>query len=173
MDEMKYNEKANEILTWLKANDAGALGPVIQATCEAGLTATTDEDRDKFWASIRSLCGTLPKSPIRRGIQSSLTAEQVAAVDSVVNRIESVFASIGEEDLMLDVFFPRQRGDSMGPYGNIDAFASDMAAKVKRSIKKAITENRWDGLLNDNMLTGMVPPAPSETTTKTEVPSED
>jgi DnaJ-domain-containing protein 1 len=172
MDMQKYTEKVGEVLEWLKVNDAGALGPVIQATCEAGLTATTDEDRDKFWASIRSLCGTLPKSPIRRGIQSSLTAEQVAAVDSVVNRIESAFASIGEEELMLDVFFPRQRGDSMGPYGNIDAFASDMAAKVKRSIKKAITENRWDGLLDDNMLTGMVPPAPTESK-KTEVPSEE
>ena len=72
MDEMKYAEKVGEVLEWLKVNDAGALGPVIQATCEAGLTATTDEDRDKFWASIRSLCGTLPKSPIRRGIQSTL-----------------------------------------------------------------------------------------------------
>lgn len=172
MDMQKYTEKVGEVLEWLKVNDAGALGPVIQATCEAGLTATTDEDRDKFWASIRSLCGTLPKSPIRRGIQSSLTAEQVAAVDSVVNRIESAFASIGEEELMLDVFFPRQRGDSMGAYANIDAFASDMSAKVKRSIKKAITENRWDGLLNDNMLTGMIPPAPTESK-KTEVSSEE
>tara|TARA_R110000796_G_C14432396_1_gene421282 strand:+ start:220 stop:738 length:519 start_codon:yes stop_codon:yes gene_type:complete len=172
MDMQKYTEKVGEVLEWLKVNDAGALGPVIQATCEAGLTATTDEDRDKFWASVRSLCGTLPKSPIRRGIQSSLTAEQVAAVDSVVNRIESAFASIGEEELMLDVFFPRQRGDSMGAYANIDAFASDMSAKVKRSIKKAITENRWDGLLNDNMLTGMIPPAPTESK-KTEVSSEE
>jgi len=172
MDMQKYTEKVGEVLEWLKGNDAGALGPGIQATCEAGLTATTDEDRDKFWASIRSLCGTLPKSPIRRGIQSSLTAEQMAAVDSVVNRIQSAFASIGEEDLILDVFFPRQRGESMGPYGNIENFASDMAEKVKRSIKKAITDNRWDGLLDDNMLTGMVPPAPTESK-KTEAPSEE
>ena len=64
MDENKYTEKANEVLEWLKVNDAGALGPVIEATLQAGLTATTDEDRDKFWASVRSLCGTLPKSPI-------------------------------------------------------------------------------------------------------------
>lgn len=171
MDEMKYAEKVGEVLEWLKVNDAGALGPVIQATCEAGLEATTDEDRDKFWASIRSLCGTLPKSPIRRGIQSNLTAEQMAAVDSVVNRIVSAFASICEHDLILDVFFPRQRGESMGPYADIEAFASDMGAKVKRSIKKAITDNRWDGLLNDDLLTGMVPPAPTESKTA-EVPSE-
>ena len=58
MDMQKYTEKVGEVLEWLKVNDAGALGPVIQATCEAGLTATTDEDRGKFWASIRSLCGT-------------------------------------------------------------------------------------------------------------------
>tara|TARA_R110000850_G_scaffold21286_1_gene62905 strand:- start:64 stop:582 length:519 start_codon:yes stop_codon:yes gene_type:complete len=172
MNEEKYTEKANEVLEWLKVNDAGALGPVIEATLQAGLTATTDEDRDKFWASVRSLCGTLPKSPIRRGIQSSLTAEQMAAVDSVVNRITSAFASIGEEDLILDVFFPRQRGESMGPYGDIEAFASDMGAKVKRSIKKAITDNRWDGLLTDDSLTGMVPPAPTESKTA-EVSSEE
>jgi len=172
MDMQKYDEKVSEVLEWLKVNDAGALGPVIQATCEAGLTATTDEDRDKFWASIRSLCGTLPKSPIRRGIQSSHTAEQMAAVDSVVTRIASAFASIGEQDLILDVFFPRQRGESIGPYGSMDDFAADMGAKVKRSIKKAITDKRWNGLLNDDMLTGMIPPALTESK-KTEDSSEE
>ena len=92
MDKNKYEMKATEILVWLNVNDAGALGPVIEATLQAGLSATTDEDRDKFWASVRSLCGTLPNSPIRRGIQSSLTAEQSANVDSVVSRIETAFA---------------------------------------------------------------------------------
>ncbi len=158
MDENKYNEKANEILEWLKVNDAGALGPVIEATLQAGLTATTDDDRDKFWASVRSLCGTLPKSPIRRGIQSSLTAEQLAAVDSVATRIETAFASIGDTDIVLDVMMPRQTADSNGPYSTIEDYASDMRAKVVRVIKKAITDNRWSGLLNDDGLTGMTPP---------------
>lgn len=158
MDENKYTEKANEILEWLKVNDAGALGPVIEATLQAGLTATTDDDRDKFWASTRSLCGTLPKSPIRRGIQSSLTAEQMAAVDSVATRIELAFASIGDADIILDVMMPRQTTDSNGPYASIEDFASDMRAKVVRVIKKAITDNRWDGLLNGDNLTGMTPP---------------
>tara|TARA_R110000787_G_scaffold249084_3_gene354671 strand:+ start:914 stop:1438 length:525 start_codon:yes stop_codon:yes gene_type:complete len=159
MDEMKYNEKANEILTWLKANDAGALGPVIEATLQAGFTATTDEDRDKFWASVRSLCGTLPKSPIRRGIQSSLTATQSANVDSVITRIELAFASIGDAELIMDVFFPRQRGDSMGPYATIEDFSVDMGAKVSRALKLAIKEDRWNGELVKG-LTGMTPPVP-------------
>tara|TARA_R110000744_G_scaffold121036_1_gene225398 strand:- start:1365 stop:1880 length:516 start_codon:yes stop_codon:yes gene_type:complete len=158
MENMKFKEKANEILTWLKSNDAGALGPVIEATLQAGLTATTDEDRDKFWASVRSLCGTLPKSPIRRGIQSSLSAEQSANVDSVTTRIENAFASIGEAALILDVMHPRQRGDSIGPYASIEAWAMDMASSINRKLKMAIKENRWDGSLNGDNLTGMALP---------------
>lgn len=160
MEQQKYETKADEILTWLEHNDAGALGPVIEATLRAGLTATTDEDRDKFWASVRSLCGTLPKSPIRRGIQSSLTAEMSACVDSVVNRIESAFASIGEAELILDVMHPRQRGDSIGHYDSIESWAADMAASTKRKLMAAIKDNRWDGLLNSDNLTGMDLPAP-------------
>jgi hypothetical protein len=171
MENEKFNQKANEILTWLEHNDAGALGPVIEATLQAGMTATTDEDRDKFWASVRSLCGTLPKSPIRRGIQSALTAEQLACVDSVTSRIELVFASIGEADLIVDVMHPRQRGDSIGHYPSIEAWAADMASSVKRKLMVAIKENRWDGLLNGDNLTGMALPAPKDQ--KTESPSEE
>ena len=167
MDKDKYETKANEILVWLNVNDAGALAPVIEATLQAGLTADSDEDRDKFWASVRSLCGTLPNSPIRRGIQSSLTAEQSANVDSVVHRIESAFASIGEAALILDVMHPRQRGDSIGHYDSIESWAADMAASVKRKLMAAIKDNRWNGLLNSDNLTGMALPAPK--VEKTEV----
>ena len=151
MENEKYNQKANEILTWLEHNDAGALGPVIEATLQAGLTATTDEDRDKFWASVRSLCGTLPKSPIRRGIQSSLTAEMSACVDSVVNRIESAFASIGEAELILDVMHPRQRGDSIGHYDSIESWAKAMAASGRRYMMEALNQGRWGGSMTDNL----------------------
>ena len=160
MDSKKNETKANEILTWLEHNDAGALGPVIEATLQAGLTATTDEDRDKFWASVRSLCGTLPKSPIRRGIQSNLTAEQVATVDSVTSRIENAFASIGEADLIMDIMLPRQTSKRSGRYSSIEEFAADMAQSVQRKLKAAIAENRWDGSLNGDNLTGMDLPAP-------------
>ena len=170
MDKQKYDMKANEILVWLNVNDAGALGPVIEATLKAGLTADSDEDRDKFWSSVRSLCGTLPNSPIRRGIQSSLTAEQSANVDSVINRIESAFASIGEADLILDVMHPRQRGDSIGHYGSIEDWASNMAQSVERQLKLAIKEDRWSGELNDG-LTNMALKEPKAT--DTEVSSEE
>ena len=170
MEKQKYEEKANEILVWLKVNDAGALGPVIEATLQAGLSAETDDDRDKFWASVRSLCGTLPNSPIRRGIQSNLTAEQSANVDSVVSRIETAFASIGEADLILDVMHPRQRGDSIGHYDSIEDWAKNMAQSVMRQLKVALKEKRWDGSLTDG-LTNMALKEPKET--ETEVPSEE
>lgn len=170
MDKDKYETKANEILVWLNVNDAGALGPVIEATLQAGLTADTDDDRDKFWASVRSLCGTLPNSPIRRGIQSSLTAEQSANVDSVMTRIETAFASIGEADLIIDVMHPRQRGDSIGHYGSIEAWASSMAKTVERQLKAALKEGRWSGELTDG-LTNMALKEPKET--ETEVLSEE
>jgi hypothetical protein len=160
MEQQKYETKANEILTWLEHNDAGALGPVIEATLQAGLTADSDEDRDKFWASVRSLCGTLPKSPIRRGIQSNLTAEQMATVDSVTSRIENAFASIGEADLILDVMLPRQTNKRSGRYSSIEEFAADMAQSVQRKLKVAINEKRWNGAYNAADLTGMDLPAP-------------
>jgi len=65
VDAKRYEFEAKQILFWLDVNNAGSLGPVIKATAQAGLTADSDEDRDKFWASVRSLCGTLPNSPIR------------------------------------------------------------------------------------------------------------
>jgi len=170
MEQEKYEMKANEILVWLNVNDAGALGPVIEATLQAGLSATTDEDRDKFWASVRSLCGTLPNSPIRRGIQSNLTAEQSANVDSVVTRIETAFASIGEAELILDVMHPRQRGDSIGHYGSIEDWAKSMAQTVMRQLKAALKEDRWNGELTDG-LTNMALKEPKAETT--EAPSEE
>tara|TARA_B110000902_G_C14149762_1_gene529047 strand:+ start:697 stop:948 length:252 start_codon:yes stop_codon:yes gene_type:complete len=60
MDEEGFLAKATEVLIWLKENEAGALGPVIDATIQAGLTATTDDDRIKFWSSVRSLVSALP-----------------------------------------------------------------------------------------------------------------
>jgi hypothetical protein len=86
-------------------------------------------------------------------------------VDSVIARIESAFASIGEADLILDVMHPRQRGDSIGHYGSIEDWASNMAQSVERQLKLAIKENRWSGELTDG-LTNMALKEPKATETE-------
>jgi len=168
---MKFKTKTDDIITWLSVNDVGSLSVVLEGIISQGqVEGQTEKDYENYWASIRSLCGTLPNSPIRRGIQSSLTAEQSANVDSVIARIESAFASIGEADLILDVMHPRQRGDSIGHYDSIEAWASNMAQSVERQLKLAIKENRWTGELTDG-LTNMALKEPKAE--NTEVSSEE
>lgn len=167
MDKQKFDTKANEILIWLDANDAGSLGPVIEATIQAGLAETDEQALDRYWNSIRSLCGNLgEKNPVRRGTPSKHSPEALANVDSVETRLMNAFASIGEADLILDIFHPRQNDNHQGHYESIDSWAQAMAASGRRYMMEALNQSRWDGSMTDN-LTNMALKEPK--TTKTEV----
>ena len=171
MEQQKYETKTNEIMVWLDANDAGSLEPVIRATIEAGLIeGTTDEQRERYWSSVRSLCGNLAKNPVRRGSPSKHTPEALANVDAVESRLISVFSSIEEADLILDIYHPRQNDKHTGHYDSIEAWAASMAASGKRYLMQALNDSRWDGEMVDN-LTNMALKEP--TTTKAEVSAEE
>ncbi len=159
MDREKYTMKTNEILTWLDVNDAGAMDSVIRTNIQAGMDSE-DENLDRFWAAVRAVCGTLPVSPIRHGQPSSLPPETQANVDNVVNRVIDAFVSIGDYELMLEVILPH--GKTGGAYADMGSLAADFGKKVERTLKTALKDNRWDGKLNKNKLTGMTPPPVKE-----------
>ena len=81
MEIEKWNDKVAMIIAWLKENDAGAMGQVIQVNIEAGNEAQTDEDRNRFWEAVSALCKTLPNSPIKKGGGSTLPNEVQAVLD--------------------------------------------------------------------------------------------
>ena len=87
MDIDKWTERASMISAWLNENDAGAMTNVIQVNLEAGNSATTDEDRDRFWEAVRALCKTLPNSPIKKGRGSTLAPEIQAVLDSISDEV--------------------------------------------------------------------------------------
>ena len=171
MEKTKFDTKANEILIWLDANDAGSLGPVIEATINAGLAETDEQALDRYWNSIRSLCGNLgEKNPVRRGTPSKHSPEALANVDSVETRLMNAFASIGEADLILDIYHPRQNDKHQGHYDSIESWAAAMAASGRRYMMEALNQSRWGGGMTDN-LTNMALKEPK--TTKAEVPDSE
>lgn len=171
MEKTNFEKKTNEILVWLDVNDAGALEPLIRMNIEIGRASTDPAELERYWASIRSLCGNMEKNPVRRGSPSKHSPETLANVDAVESRLITVFSSIEDADLILDIFHPRQSLESQGHYGSIESWAEHMAASGKRYMMNALNENRWDGELTDN-LTNMALKEP-KTTTKTEAPSDE
>ena len=162
MEQEKATQKVAEIQAWLEHNGetAGALAPLVSECCGLMETQTTDEDRDKVWASIRALLSTLgDKSPIKRGKGSSLNAEQMAVVSAVSNRLQTAFATITEFDLIQQVF-PRSTRD--GQYADVEAYADHMASKAESNMKRAIRENRWDGLMDGDSI--VITPAEPKST---------
>lgn len=159
MDDETWNNRTSLIRGWLDNNDAGAMKALIEMTLDAGDISESEEERDRFWESVRAICKTLPNSPIKKGRGSTLDPQIQGCVDGVVNRIQNAFATITDAELILEVMLPH--GKTGGSYENIEAFAKDMSLKAQRVLKTALKEGRWDGTMNDDGLTGMTPPVKS------------
>lgn len=162
MDEKTAQLKANEILAWLEINreEAGALAPMVEGQCNYLLGLEDDKNRGKVWAAIREMLGTLDNSPIRRGKGSSLSAEQQAVVSNVENRIMHAFASIGEWDLIQQIF---PESTKKGQYADAQAFGEHMARKAGNNMKTAIREERFTGLFDGDSQNITITPAEPET----------
>ena len=167
MDMEKWTQRSTDIREWLKHNDAGAMATLIEQTLDAGDDSGQPEELDRFWEAVRAICKTLPNTPIKQGRGSTLAPAIQACVDGVVNRIETAFAAIGDSDLLLEVMLPH--GKTGGSYADIDAFAHDMATKAQRVLKAALKEERWNGTMTDDGLTGLTPPVKDTTDNEEEV----
>ena len=143
MEIEKWNDKVAMIIAWLKENDAGAMGQVIQVNIEAGNAAQTDEDRNRFWEAVRALCKTLPNSPIKKGRGSTLPNEVQAVLDSISDEVAqaaSDFFAIGDMNMLL-----LKHGKSGGGLFTADEYSAYMSQTVVNSLKKRYKEQIWDG----------------------------
>ena len=158
MEYSKLVEKTNSIITWLDVNDAGSLDIVLRGMItSAQVEGQTEKQYEQFWASIRSLCQTLPNSPIRKGTQPSLPTQVQAVVDSVVNRVVNVFVGIGEPELMLDTIMP-MRNTSGAKFADIQALAEYFGKRVRRLLTDSYKNKLWNGELTDDNITGLTLP---------------
>ena len=158
---MEYNkliEKTNNIITWLDVNDVGSMDTVLRGLItSAQVEGQTDKQYEQFWASIRSLCGTLPNSPIRKGTQSTLPTQVQAVADSVVNRVINAFVGIGDSELMIDTLMP-MRNTSGEKFTDIQALAEYFGNRVRRLLTDSYKNKLWNGEMTKDNITGLTLP---------------
>lgn len=158
---MEYNkliEKTNNIITWLDVNDVGSMDTVLRGLItSAQVEGQTDKQYEQFWASIRSLCGTLPNSPIRKGTQQLLPAQAQAVADSVVNRVINAFVDIGDSELMIDTIMP-MRNTSGEKFADIQALAEYFGNRVRRLLTDSYKNGLWNGEMTKDNITGLTLP---------------
>ena len=161
MKNMEYNklvEKTNNIITWLDVNDVGSMDTVLRGLItSAQVEGQTEKQYERFWASIRSLCGTLPNSPIRKGTQTILPTQVQAVADSVVNRVINAFVGIGDSELMVDTLMP-MRNTSGEKFADIQALAEYFGGRVRRLLTDSYKAGNWNGELTKDNITGLTLP---------------
>ena len=145
MDKEKWIEKQEQISEWLNNNDIGAMGTVIRVNLEAGDSATTDEDRDRFWEAIRALCKTLPNSPIQKGRGSTLPIEVQTVLDTLSDEVAqaaSDFFAIGNLSNLL-----QKHGKSGGGLFIEDEYPKYMVQSIMSHMRRRYKDGIWDGTL--------------------------
>ena len=143
MNTEKYEANLTKIREWMKMNDAGSLGVVLEA--QIALPVENDDDRDRVWTAIRAIAKMLPNSPIRPGAASKLSPEVQATLDSISNGVRTAarsYFNAGMSTLL------RMHGKSGGGlYANADEFAEAEAKKIVNDLKRRMRENIWDGTI--------------------------
>lgn len=143
MNTEKYEANLTKIREWMKMNDAGSLGVVLEA--QIALPVENDDDRDRVWTAIRAIAKMLPNSPIRPGAASKLSPEVQATLDSISNGVRTAarsYFNAGMGNLL------RMHGKSGGGlYADADEFAEAEAKKIVNDLKRRMRENIWDGTI--------------------------
>jgi hypothetical protein len=157
MKEENWIRNTNKVQLWLEEEDRGAQGEAITISISLGNNCGDDTMRSTYWTAIRSIGSSFDDFPLARiGRESSLPLEVQTAVDSVKAKVKSVFAGIGEDDLILTVILPH--GRTGGAFDDMDALSSHFADKAGTAMVKAYKDGRWDGSMNGNV-PAMTPPA--------------
>ena len=155
-----WTARAEQGLSWLEKNDAGAFGQVLNDTLNLLIASANEpEEAERLWGAVRSVAGMLPNSFIKKGRGSSLDPQTEASVASVLNQAETVIAPHIEEnfEFLQMVMFPH--GRTGGEYTDASHMVKDQMRTIKRNLMKALKENRWDGKSENGVPVGMTPPA--------------
>lgn len=153
MQEAKWILKTGAVRNWLDDNDAGAMTAVILANLDAGDSASSDEDRDKFWAATRAICSTLDESPI----SSTPRGDPIlsAALNTVHEQCITAFTEMYENHAIIGATqMPTAR---TGGVFTCETFAEAKAESIVGALRRAKNDGRWDGTVNEDGLPTVTP----------------
>ena len=158
MEQTKLENKIELVQSRLEGHDIGAMLPVLEANFTAALNATTDEDRDKMWSAIRSLCGTLTDANGDKltVIANGRQVEPALAIvfESMINTLNNLATTLYADPLIQAIAMPSSR--SGGTYDEA-SFVESFTESYMNKCKRAINEKRWNGKLNEAGLPEITP----------------
>ena len=158
----------NRVKAWLEVKERGEAGDAILFTIGLGDKSKREEMLTNYWTAIRNIGSDFDDFPKARvGQNDVLDTQSRANADSVHANLMNVFATIGEDELILTTVLPH--GRTGGVYDSMQSFAKVMADKAVRDLVTAYKEKRWTGEMNGNV--PVVTPRPLNT--KSEGGSEE
>ena len=158
----------NRVKAWLEVKERGEAGDAIVFTIGLGDKSKSEEMLTNYWTAIRNIGSDFDDFPKARvGQNDVLDTQSRANADSVHANIMNVFATIGEDELILATVLPH--GRTGGVYDSMQSFAKVIADKAVRDLVTAYKEDRWKGKMNGNV--PIVTPRPLNT--KSEGGSEE
>ena len=164
----KYMEKTNAVLAHIDTVDIGAIETAVRSTVMAGqVEGLTPKQYGQFWASVRTLCSTLPKSlsPIGHGTQSSVPSQQLSYATSAEQTILNAIVAIGDNDplaaqLMVELIMPARMTAKRPAFTDLADLGNYFAGRAKDEAVDAYKETRWNGEVNKDGSLGVTPKQP-------------
>ena len=168
-----FMERANRVDEWVDANPTAAkdIGQILTMQAQLLRGAANDEKAAMgIWRSIAALASGRENTFIQKGRQSSLSAHQVAAVNSVKNAVQTAFAGFCDSkwSLLQNLILPRGGGVHATP----DEMAEYFANMANRAMTEAVKDGRWNYTHEKGMPTDLTPRPPKETEAASEAVSE-
>ena len=140
----KLETNRNNIRTWMKENES-PLNDALEGLLTASELAKTDDEAVKYWSSIRSLCGNMSPSPVRKGVQSKYSTEVLAVLDAIGTEVDEASIRYHNDGIMSKVLF--SHGKSGGKTMLAEEFGKTMRNMTIGKLKKKIDDGIWDGTL--------------------------
>ena len=140
----KLETNRNNIRTWMKENES-PLNDALEGLLTASELATTDDEAIKYWSSIRSLCGNMSPSPVRKGVQSKYSTDVLAVLDAIGTEVNDASIRYHNDGIMSKVLF--SHGKSGGKQMLAELFGKTMRNMTIGKLKKKFDDGVWDGTL--------------------------
>lgn len=172
-NEQYWTSKVQMVNAWLKNNDAGEMGQILQMQVSLlDQNRANTEEAERLWTAIRAIGAMLPNTFVKRGRGSTLSPEIQAAVDSVVNMVETAYAAFFEANAWLLDGVVVPHGKTGGAFENAAHAAKTEGARASRILKNALKDGRWAGVAENGIPVDLTPP-PAAESDSTEVDEEE
>lgn len=153
IDDTKWNERRDRISEWFGVNPQYV---EERESIAVGLFKIGDiqpEEREKYWAGIRSLFAGLPNPPIGPGRQALLSVAQKSAFDLCLDTYKQLEIAAYKIDEFLQAT-ARQHGKSGGMFYHLmgtleeqaEAYATDATKKMRNFLLSAFNAAQKDDM---------------------------